>query len=69
MSSPEIGEVRQRLIATPGQPFQLSSRDSADRDLFPDKKHARKQLQADAGAIDELQDLLYACRQRALLVG
>ncbi|RIJ23608.1 polyphosphate kinase 2 family protein [Henriciella barbarensis] len=68
MSSPEIEEVRQRMIAAPGQSFELSSRDSGDRELFPDKKHARKQLQVDAGAIDELQDLLYACRQRALLV-
>lgn len=68
MSSPEIEEVRQRFLAAPGQGFDLSSRDSGDRALFPDKKHARKQLETDAAAIDELQDLLYASQKRALLV-
>ncbi len=68
MSTPSIEDVRKRFIAPPGKPFDLSSRDSGDRDLFPDKKHARKSLKSDAGAIDELQDLLYATREKALLI-
>ncbi|MEC7290820.1 MAG: PPK2 family polyphosphate kinase, partial [Pseudomonadota bacterium] len=36
--------------------------------LFPDKKHARVSLKKDAAAINELQDKLYATRDRALLV-
>ncbi|WP_084397609.1 PPK2 family polyphosphate kinase [Henriciella aquimarina] len=68
MNRPSIDEVRQRFLASSGQSFDLSKRDSGDRDLFPDKKHARKFLKEDAGAIDELQDLLYATRERAVLV-
>ena len=68
MSKPDISDVSARFIAGPGKPFDLSGRDSGDRELFPDKKHARKCLEADAGAIDELQDLLYATRERALLI-
>ncbi len=67
MQSP-IAEVRKHFIARAGEPFDLSSRDSGDRKLFPDKKHARTCLNEDAGAIDELQDLLYATQERALLV-
>ncbi|MEQ8558664.1 MAG: polyphosphate kinase 2 family protein [Henriciella sp.] len=68
MDKSSIENVCDRFIAPPGQPFDLSSRDSGDRALFPDKKHARKSLKSDAGAIDELQDLLYATREKALLI-
>ena len=68
MSAPKINDVRSRFLAPPGQSFDLASRDSGDRELFPDKKHARTSLKSDAGAIDELQDLLYATGQKALLV-
>ena len=68
MAKPEIDAVRERFLASPGEPFDLSARDSGDRALFPDKKHARKSLQSDAAAIDELQDLLYATQERALLI-
>ncbi|MAN73489.1 MAG: polyphosphate kinase [Henriciella sp.] len=68
MSTVEIDDVRARFLAAPGDAFDLSSRDSDDRELFPDKKHARKSLKTDAAAIDELQDLLYATQERALLI-
>ncbi|MDJ0919555.1 MAG: polyphosphate kinase 2 family protein [Henriciella sp.] len=68
MSHPSISAVREALKATPGQPFELALHDSGDRSLFPDKKEARVQLKKDAAAIDELQDKLYANRDRALLV-
>jgi PPK2 family polyphosphate:nucleotide phosphotransferase len=68
MTHPTIDAVRKSLLATPGQPFDLSKHDSGDRSLFPDKKEARVSLKKDAAVIDELQDKLYAERNRALLV-
>ena len=68
MSQPKIDDVRNALIAQPGAAFDLSTRDSGDRSLFPDKKDARESLKDDAEAINELQDKLYANRDQALLV-
>lgn len=68
MSHPKISQVRDALIAPPGKVFKLADRDSGDRSLFPDKKEARVSLKKDAAAINELQDKLYANRDRALLV-
>ncbi len=68
MSQPSIASVRETLLAAPGKPFDLSKHDSGDRSLFHDKKHARVSLKKDAAAINELQDKLYAMRDRALLV-
>ncbi len=68
MSQPSIASVRETLVAAHDQLFDLSKRDSGDRSLFPDKKHARVSLKKDAAAINELQDKLYAMRDRALLV-
>lgn len=68
MSHPTIKTVRETLLAEPGKPFDLSKRNSDDRSLFPDKKEARVSLKKDAAAINELQDKLYATRDRALLV-
>lgn len=68
MSHPSIKTVRSALIAPPGTAFNLSARDTGDRSLFPDKKEARVSLKKDAAAINELQDKLYATRDRALLV-
>ena len=65
---PTIEDVRARLLAEPGKPFDLAERDSGDRQLFEDKKHARISLKKDAAVINELQDMLYANRDRALLV-
>lgn len=68
MSHPSPAAVKSALLAVPGKPFDLSARDTGDRSLFPDKKEARVSLKKDAAAINELQDKLYACRDRALLV-
>jgi len=68
VSHPTIKTVRETLLAEPGKPFDLSKHDSGDRSLFPDKKEARVSLKKDAAAINELQDKLYATRDRALLV-
>ncbi|MEM6535639.1 MAG: PPK2 family polyphosphate kinase [Pseudomonadota bacterium] len=68
MTQPDIQAVRDALIAAPGTPFKLASRRTDDRDLFDDKKLARVSLRKDAAVIDELQDKLYANRDRALLV-
>ncbi|WP_300375725.1 polyphosphate kinase 2 family protein [Henriciella sp.] len=68
MSKPSISEVRARFIAQPGEPFDLSARNSGDRALFPDKGETKDWLEDDAEAIDELQDMLYAVRDRAVLV-
>lgn len=68
MSHPSIEDVRTALIAPTEEKFDLAARDSGNRNLFPDKKEARVQLRKDAAVIDELQDKLYANRDRALLV-
>jgi len=68
LSHPTIAAVRKSLLAGPGKSFALSDHDTGDRTLFPDKKEARVSLRKDAAAIDELQDKLYANRDRALLV-
>lgn len=68
MHKPSVDLVRRTLLAEPGKPFDLSKRDTGDRSLFPDKKEARVSLKRDAAAINELQDKLYAMRDRALLV-
>ena len=68
MTQPKISDVRDALIAPPGAKFNLSKRDSGDRSLFEDKGDAKDSLKEDADAINELQDKLYANRDRALLV-
>lgn len=68
MSQPSIEAVRKHLIATPSEIFDLSARDSGDRSLFPEKDDAKTSLKDDAKAINELQDMLYANRDGALLV-
>lgn len=68
MPQPKISDVKAALIAAPGKSFDLSKRDSGDRSLFEDKDDAKDSLKDDAKAINELQDRLYANRDRALLV-
>lgn len=68
MTQPSAASVRKALIAEPGKPFDLASRDTGDRSLFPDKKAARVSLRKDAAGIDELQDKLYANGDRSVLV-
>lgn len=68
MSIPSISDVRKHLIADPGKPFDLSSRDSGDRSLFEDKSLAKTSLKKDAAVINELKDILYAEKKRSILV-
>lgn len=68
MTQPSIENVRAQLIANPGERFDLAARDSGDRSLFPDKKDAEDSLKDDAKAIADLQELLRANDDRALLV-
>ena len=68
MSQPSITEVRARFIAQPGEPFDLSARDSGDRALFEDKGDTKDVLKEDGKAIDQLQNLLYANGKRSVLV-
>ena len=68
MTERTIEEVKTALIADSKNVFKLSNRDSGDRSLFPDKDDAKESLKDDAKAINQLQDMLYANRDRALLV-
>lgn len=68
MSIPSISDVRKRLIAQPGKPFDLSERNSGDRSLFEDKSLAKTSLKKDAAVINELKDVLYAEKKRSILV-
>lgn len=68
MSQPNIQDVRNALIAHPGETFDLASRPTRHPNLFDNKQDARASLLEDAQAIDELQDRLYADHKTALLV-
>jgi PPK2 family polyphosphate:nucleotide phosphotransferase len=52
----------------PGQPAALAERPTSGRDLFPDKAQADGSLEADALAIDDLQDRLHAQKGASLLL-
>ena len=68
MSQPSIETVRAHLIAAPSEHFNLSARDTGDKTLFPEKEDAEQSLKDDADAINDLQDLLRANDDQALLV-
>lgn len=68
MAIPSIAAVRKHLVARPGHDLNLSERDTGDRTLFEDKSLARTSLKKDAAVINELKDILYAEKKRALLV-
>ena len=57
-----------RFRVEPGKRAHLGRRDPADEKAFPDRKVAEEQSVADGGAIDKLQDRLYAEGKRSLLV-
>src|SRR5436309_8774640 len=61
-------DLAARFRIKPGDRVQLARRDPADLWAFPNKKAAKAKSEKDAGAINELQDKLYAERTRALLV-
>ena len=68
MDIPSIKSVRSHLLAKGGKAFDLSDRDSGDRSLFDNKEDAETSLKKDAAVINELQDMMYANKDRALLV-
>ena len=68
MAIPSIAAVRKALVAQPGKPFNLSTRDTVGRDMFENKVEAETSLKKDAAVINELKDMLYAEGQRSLLV-
>ncbi|MEM6898865.1 MAG: PPK2 family polyphosphate kinase [Pseudomonadota bacterium] len=68
MSQPSIDTVREELIAKPDRAFDLSNRPTRHPELFENKEDARASLSEDAAHINELQDMLYAEGNHALLV-
>lgn len=68
MSIPSIAAVRRHLIARSRREFRLAERNSGDRTLFEDRSTAEMSLKKDAAVINELKDILYAEKKRALLV-
>src|SRR5262245_25925904 len=52
----------------PGEQVRLAKLDPCNKYHFSDKDKAQKNSAADGGRINELQDMLYAEGQRALLV-
>lgn len=68
MSQPKIKTVRAALVAEPGKNFKLADRPTRHPELFDDKEEARASLEADARAIDDLQDRLYGESKQAVLV-
>jgi PPK2 family polyphosphate:nucleotide phosphotransferase len=56
------------FLAPPGKRFELAKCDPRDGSAFADKDKAKAQTEADAAAIDALQDRLFAEGKRALLV-
>lgn len=68
MSVPSPEEVRQALIVPPGKKFLLADRAADAKPFFDEKEDAEASCNADAVAIDTLQDLLFAEGARALLV-
>lgn len=64
----EWRKIDEKVCVEPGKDFTLADRDPGDDALFPDRDEAEARLQNDAQAINDLQDRLWAERQRALLV-
>ncbi|KAA2237620.1 polyphosphate kinase 2 family protein [Salinarimonas soli] len=56
------------FLVEPGATIDLEALDPRDRSRFPDEESARAGIEADAKAIDDLQDRLYAEGRRSLLV-
>ena len=67
---PETEAIRAATIVDPKtrKSFSLKDRSTRGDDLFESKKDAKASLEADALAINELQDALFACKGGALLV-
>lgn len=61
-------ECDEVVLVKPGDRAGLAQRDTICPALFPDRDDAEKSTKEDAKAINVLQDMLWAERQRALLV-
>ena len=58
----------EKFLVPPGKPFKLAGRDPRADGGLGDKEKAKARTAADAAAIDELQNRLFAEGKRALLV-
>jgi PPK2 family polyphosphate:nucleotide phosphotransferase len=69
-SQPDYEDVRQATLASPRarRKIALANYPTRGDKLFDAKKDAKASLEADATAINELQDALFACKGGALLV-
>lgn len=67
---PSIDAVREATLVEPkkAKSFSLKGSDTRGEKLFESKKDAKASLDADALAINDLQDALFACKTGALLV-
>ncbi len=67
---PSIDSVRAATIVDPKdrKSFALKDRETRGDRIFDSKKDAKASLEADALAINELQDAMFACKAGALLV-
>jgi PPK2 family polyphosphate:nucleotide phosphotransferase len=61
-------DPRKRWRVPAGKVVRLADIDPGDTSGLPDKDEAKERLAEDADRIDELQDILFAERERALLV-
>ena len=68
--SPSIEAIREATIVEPkkAKSFSLKDRPTKGDQIFDSKKDAKASLEADALAINELQDAMFACKAGALLV-
>jgi PPK2 family polyphosphate:nucleotide phosphotransferase len=64
----KAGDLNASILVKPGAKSVLGKRDPIGADLFTDKEAGEASLKEDAKAIDDLQNRLWAERERALLV-
>lgn len=69
-AQPSLKDVSDYTLVDPKQrkAFELKTRDTRGDKLFENKKDAKASLEADALAINDLQDALFACKTGSLLV-
>lgn len=69
-AQPSLKDVLEYTLVDPKQKkaFELKARDTRGDKLFENKKDAKASLEADALAINDLQDALFACKTGSLLV-
>ncbi len=67
---PSIDAIRAATVVDPkkSKSFSLKDRPTKGDDIFESKKDAKASLDADALAINDLQDAMFACKAGALIV-